>query len=139
MGTVAEMGHLLTAASAPAPRLTSRPCRIVPRAFHELMVKVMDEVVADAAPRRYCRRMSAASIEAHRLPPVPHTPAGIRALLPADQAAEFDKAWAGLDLDDLAAVAKFRDDWWCRAAIATDPDLLAGLGDDEPLHPSPLR
>lgn len=92
-----------------------------------------------AARRRYCRVMTAAPIEAHRLPPVPHTPAGIRALLPADQAVEFDKAWAGLDLDDLSAVARFRDDWWCRAAIATDPGLLAGLGDDEPLHPSPLR
>lgn len=92
-----------------------------------------------AALRRYCRLMTAAPIEAHRLPPVPHTPAGIRALLPADQAAEFDKAWASLDLDDLSAVARFRDDWWCRAAIATDPGLLAGLGDNEPLHPSPLR
>lgn len=96
-------------------------------------------MLTKAASRRYCRRVTAEPIEAHRLPPVPHTPAGIRALLPASQAAEFDAAWASLDLDDLAAVAKFRDDWWCRAAIATNPGLLAGLGDDEPLYPSPLR
>jgi len=83
--------------------------------------------------------MTAQPIEAHRLPPVPHTPAGIRALLPDDQRAAFDAAWAGLDLDDLAAVAKFRDDWWCRAAVATHPGLLDGLGEDELLYPSPLR
>lgn len=83
--------------------------------------------------------MTAAPIEAHRLPPVPHTPAGIRALLPDTERTTFDADWASLDLDDLAAVARFRDDWWCRAAIATDPDLLAGIGEDEPLHPSPLR
>lgn len=83
--------------------------------------------------------MSAASIEAHRPPSVPHTPAGIRALLPDNQRADFDADWASLDLDDLSAVAKFRDDWWCRAAVATNPDLLAGISDDEPLFPSPLR
>lgn len=73
------------------------------------------------------------------LPPVPHTLAGIRRLLPADQRAAFDAEWAAVDLDDLQAVAKLRDDWWCLAALATDPTLLSGLDEDEPLHPSPFR
>lgn len=73
------------------------------------------------------------------LPPVPHTLAGIRSLLPADLRAEFDVAWAEVDLDDLAAVGRLRDEWWCRAALATDPGLLAHIAEDEPLFPSPLR
>lgn len=83
--------------------------------------------------------MSAKPILSHRRPPVPHTMAGIRALLPADQQAQFDADFAAVDLDNLTAVAKLRDDWWCRAAVATNPDLLDGIGVNEPLFPSPLR
>lgn len=111
---------------------TARSCRKVRAPKYEVMV-------TEAAPHRYCRSMSAMPIEAHRRPPVPHTMAGIRALLPEEQQERFDAEFAAVDLDDLTAVAKLRDDWWCRAAIATNPGLLAGLSENEPLFPSPLR
>jgi len=65
--------------------------------------------------------------------------AEIRALLPADLQTQFDTEFAAVNLDDLTAVAKLRDDWWCEAAIATNPGLLAGIEANEPLHPSPFR
>jgi hypothetical protein len=83
--------------------------------------------------------MTAQPMEAPHRPPVPHTMAGIRTLLPAEAQTQFDAEFAAVDLDDLAAVAKLRDAWWCRAAVATNPALIAGIESDEPLFPSPFR
>jgi hypothetical protein len=82
--------------------------------------------------------MTAQTVESV-LPPVPHTVAGIRILLSASSRTAFDAELAAVDLDDLAAVGRFRDAWWCRAAVETDPGLLSGLDANEPLFPSPFR
>lgn len=60
-------------------------------------------------------------------PPSLRTLGGMRALLPQYMWPEFDAEWAGVDLDDLAAVARLRDQWWHAAAVASDPRLLADL------------
>jgi len=69
---------------------------------------------------------------------LPRTPARIRAGLPAALRPLFDTAWAHVDLDDLDAVAQFRDDW-CRQANLAVGHLVTGLGVEEALYPSPLR
>ncbi|MEV8544552.1 hypothetical protein [Streptomyces sp. NPDC051572] len=68
--------------------------------------------------------MSAQPVE-----PAPHHPPktlrAIRAALPSGQVAAFENARDGLDLDDLRAVAAFRDAWWSRAVLAPDSTLDA--------------
>ncbi|MFJ9381921.1 hypothetical protein [Streptomyces sp. NPDC101455] len=61
--------------------------------------------------------------------PAPHHPPktlrSIRAALPSEQVTAFESARDGLDLDDLRAVAAFRDAWWSRAVLAPDRSLDA--------------
>lgn len=91
----------------------------------------------DAAPRRYCRRVTALPIEATPLPPVPNSIAGIRALLPARRRNEFDaELLAAVDSEDLDVIRAFRNRWWCLAAFETDPSLRNIP--EEPMHPSPI-
>lgn len=82
--------------------------------------------------------MTAMPVEAHR-PPVPHTIAGIRALLSSPSRAKFDAELAeAADHDTLDAIRAFRKRWWVLAAVETDPGLLAGIDPNEPLFPSPF-
>jgi len=114
----------------PAPHATSGSCRKVRRACCELMVF--------AAPRRYCRKVTALPIEADHLPPVPNTVAGIRALLPAHRRAEFDnELLAAVDTESLAIIRAFRKRWWALAAFETDPSLH-NLADEPVMYASPI-
>ena len=88
--------------------------------------------------------MTAQPIHQPAKPPrIPRTPKGIRQHLSPGNQDRFDAAWSDLDLDDFAAVAAWRDEWWCRAMYDTDPTiaqdfakLAAGTLE---LVPSPLR
>ena len=91
-----------------------------------------------AAPRRYCRKVTALPIEADHLPPVPNTVAGIRALLPAHRRAEFDnELLAAVDTESLAIIRAFRKRWWALAAFETDPSLH-NLADEPVMYASPI-
>jgi len=75
-------------------------------------------------------------------PRIPRTPKAIRAHLPASAQQHFDAEWTDLDLDDLTAVARFRDTWWSRAVYETDPTIAADFAKlaagELDLVPSPI-
>lgn len=60
-------------------------------------------------------------------PAPPRTLAEIYALLPESQHAAFHAAWKAVDLDDLVAVARLREDWQRLAVLLSDPTLAAEL------------
>lgn len=91
-----------------------------------------------AAPRRYCRMVTALPIEDAPLPPVPNSIAGIRALLPNSRRAEFDaELLAAADQDTLDALRAFRNRWWILAAFETDPSLR-NIPEETNFFPSPI-
>lgn len=82
--------------------------------------------------------MTAQPIDTPRLPPVPNTVAGIRALLPADVKPDFDaELLAAVDSDSLNAIRAFRRRWWVLAAFETDPSLH-NLPDEPVFFASPI-
>lgn len=57
-----------------------------------------------------------------RRPLILFTVSDLRRYLPAEQVAPFDEQLAALNLADGGAVAAFREEFWVRAAYATDPE-----------------
>lgn len=94
--------------------------------------------MACAAPRRYCRRVTALPIESDHLPPVPNNVAGIRALLSDDSRAKFDaELLIAVDSESLDVIRAFRRRWWILAAFETNPSLH-NLPEETTFFPSPL-